>query len=78
MLQYQSNSNYDYDFEILKEAFFVMYTLGFDLPIVIIFIMKTIDTLFFIPKRNLHNNSDFLPLWLLSFNLHFLCFIVFI
>ncbi len=42
ILQYQGNSDYDYDYEILGEAFFAMYALGFGLPIGIAFVMKTI------------------------------------
>lgn len=44
MIQYQGDSSYDYDFEILGEAFFAMYVLGFGLPLGIGFIMKSIGT----------------------------------
>ena len=40
MLQYQADPKHDYNFEILAEAFFDMYVLGFGLPIAIGFIMK--------------------------------------
>jgi hypothetical protein len=42
MLKYQSNPDYDYNFEILGEGFFAMYALGFGLPIAIGFIMKAL------------------------------------
>lgn len=45
ILQYQGNPNYDYDFQILGEAFFAMYALGFGLPIGIAFAMKAIGNI---------------------------------
>jgi hypothetical protein len=52
MLKYQSNPDYDYNFEILGEGFFAMYALGFGLPIAMGFIMKALRKYFVIQDVN--------------------------
>lgn len=78
ILQYQGNSDYEYNFEILGEAFFAMYLLGFGLPAAIAFVMKSIGKFMIEFRCGMYLYPNLMSVWIFLLNLYVLYHLVLI